>query len=259
MFNNIDIKKIKPSTAFIAKKVVHFEKVGSTNDVAKENTYEDGTLIIADTQTTGKGRLGREWVSENKSGIYMSIVLTPEISAEKISLLTLIAGISVCEALTDICNIPFKIKWPNDIVADGKKVCGILTEGIILPEKPKAIVGIGINVNQKSFADDLREKATSIYLLSNKNFDREIIINKVAEAFEKNYMDFIGNKPLKKKYESLCVNIDRKITATINGTQINATAMGITNNGELIVKKEDGTTLNINSGEVSVRGIYGYY
>ncbi len=255
---SIDIKKIQPSTAFIAKKIVYFENIGSTNDIAKENTYKDGTLIIADTQTMGKGRLGRNWASENKSGIYMSIVLTPKIPAEKISLLTLIAGISVCEALIEICNIPFKIKWPNDIVADGKKVCGILTEGVILPKETKAIVGIGINVNQKNFADDLCNKATSLYMLSGKTFEREKIITKVTEIFEKNYMDFISNKPFKEKYESLCININKKITATKNGKQINATAIGITNSGELIIKKEDGTTLNINSGEVSVRGIYGY-
>lgn len=256
---NMDIQKIKTDTSLIGRNIIYFENVDSTNNIAKKNSYENGTLIIAETQTKGKGRMGREWISEKNSGIYMSFVLIPKIPAERINILTLIAGLSVCEVLNEMYPVSFEIKWPNDIVTEGKKVCGILTEGVISQTESKAIVGIGINVNNKYFPDDLKEKATSLYLLTGRIFERENIIRKISDTFEKNYFDFINSKPLMEKYEKLCVNINREIVAIKDGMEIHATAIGITDTGELTVKKEDGTTLNINSGEVSVRGIYGYY
>lgn len=253
------IKKIKPNTNFIGQNIEYFKTLDSTNTVAKENDYKDGTLVIAENQTMGKGRMGREWISEQNSGIYMSIVLLPTMPAEKINSLTLLAGLSVCEVLNELCEISFKIKWPNDIVADGKKVCGILTEGIVSANNTKAVVGIGINVDNKSFSHELIDKATSLHMLTGKNFSKETVINKIAEAFEKKYIDFLNGKSFIKEYESLCVNINRRVTTIKDGNKIQGTAVGITETGEIIIKKEDGTSLNINSGEVSVRGIYGYY
>ncbi len=254
-----DTSKIKPNTNLIGHNIVYFETVNSTNTVAKENDFKDGTVVIAETQTAGKGRMGRTWESNQSTGIYMSIVLMPDISADRISLLTLAAGICVCRVLTKMCNIPFKIKWPNDIVADGKKVCGILTEGVISETQNKAVVGIGINVTNKNFGDELCNKASSIYMLTGKVFERENIINAVLEEFEKTYTDFIRGKSFIKDYEKLCINIDRQVTFVKDGKTVSGTAVNVAENGELVIKKEDGTTLNINSGEVSVRGIYGYY
>lgn len=256
---NTDISKIKPNTNLIGQNVVYFEAIDSTNTVAKQNYYKDGTVIIAESQTAGKGRMGRVWESEHNTGIYMSIVLMPDISADRISLLTLAAGICVCRVLTEMCNIPFKIKWPNDIVADGKKVCGILTEGVISETQNKAVVGIGINVTNKNFGDELCNKASSIYMLTGKVLERESIINNLLEEFEKTYTDFIEGKPFISDYEKLCININRQVTFVKDGEEINGIAVNVAENGELVIKKEDGTTLNINSGEVSVRGIYGYY
>ena len=250
--------KIKPNTNLIGGNVVYFETIDSTNTVAKENDYKDGTVIIAETQTAGKGRLGRSWESEEHSGIYMSVVLMPDISLERIPMLTLVAGISVCNVLTKLCNVPFKIKWPNDIVADGKKVCGILTEGVVSHKGTKAVVGIGINVNNKNFSNELSDKASSIYMLTGKSFERECIINTILEEFEKAYNNYLEGKQFIKDYEKLCININRQVTFIKDGVQINGTAVAVAGNGELVIKKEDGTTLNINSGEVSVRGIYGY-
>ena len=255
----MDIKKIKSDSSVIARNIIYFENIDSTNSVAKTKPYENGTLIIADTQSNGKGRMGREWISEKNSGIYMTYVLIPEIPAERINILTLVAGLSVCEALNKMYPVSFKIKWPNDIVAEGKKVCGILTEGVISQTESKAIVGIGINVNNRCFPDDLKQKATSLYLLTEQISEREKIIHKISDIFEKNYLDFLSGKPFMEKYEKLCVNINQEIAAIKDNTEIRATAIGLTDAGELIIKKEDGTTLNINSGEVSVRGIYGYY
>lgn len=257
--HNINFKKIKPNTKLIAQKIVYFKSVSSTNTLAKETECENGTLFIAESQTNGKGRMGRQWVSEENSGIYMSIVLFPEIPAGQINQLTLLAGLSVCKVLIELYGVDFKIKWPNDIVAYGKKICGILTEGVISNNRSKAVVGIGINVNNKKFDDELSHKATSLYMLTGKPSRREIIINKIAETFEKNYNDFLNGKSFIKEYENLCVNINHTISAIVESNAITGVAVGITDKGELMVKKEDGTTLNINSGEVSVRGIYGYY
>ena len=251
--------KIKPNTNLIGQNVVYFETIDSTNTVAKQNDYKDGTVIIAESQTAGKGRLGRVWESECNTGIYMSIVLMPNIPPERIPMLTLVAGISVCNVLTKMCDVDFKIKWPNDIVADGKKVCGILTEGVISKNQNKAVVGIGINVDNKSFVDELSDKASSIYMLTNKSFERESIINALLEEFEKAYNNYLEGKPFIKDYEKLCININRQVTFVKDGEQITGTAASVAESGELVIKKEDGTTLNINSGEVSVRGIYGYY
>ena len=259
MKTSIDTKKVKPNTNFIGQNVVYFETTDSTNTVAKQSDYKDGTVVIAESQTAGKGRMGRIWESEQNTGIYMSIVLMPDILPERIPMLTLVAGISVCNVLTKMCDVPFKIKWPNDIVANGKKVCGILTEGVISASKTKAVVGIGINVGNKSFGDELANKASSIYMLTNKNFEREDIINALLEEFEKAYNNYLEGKPFIKDYEKLCININRQVTFVKDGEQVNGTAISVADTGDLVIKKEDGTTLNINSGEVSVRGIYGYY
>ena len=108
---NMDIQKIKTDTSLIGRNIIYFENVDSTNNIAKKNSYENGTLIIAETQTKGKGRMGREWISEKNSGIYMSFVLMPKIPAERINILTLIAGLSVCEVLNEMYPVSFKIKW----------------------------------------------------------------------------------------------------------------------------------------------------
>ena len=259
MMKTIDTKKVKPNTNFIGQNVVYFETTDSTNTVAKQNDYKDGTVVIAESQTAGKGRMGRTWESEQNTGIYMSIVLMPDIPSHRIPMLTLVSGICVCRVLTKMCDVPFKIKWPNDIVAEGKKVCGILTEGVISPNKNKAVVGIGINVANKSFGDELSDKASSIYMLTGKVLERECIINNLLEELEKTYTDFIEGKPFISDYEKLCININRKVTFVKDGEETSGIAVNVAENGELVIKKEDGTTLNINSGEVSVRGIYGYY
>lgn len=257
---NINPHKIKPNTEFIAQNVVYYKTVDSTNTAARNTECKDGTLFIADAQTKGKGRMGREWISEKNCGIWMSIALMPEIESERINQITLITGLAVCETLTELYNLPFKIKWPNDIVIEGKKVCGILVEGVVKANKVKVINGIGINVNNMTFPVDLRDKATSLYLITGKKSDRTEIVNRFAEVFEKYYREFIGNgtKNLIEKYKNLCITLGREIVAVKDGKNIKATAVGITDAGELTIKKEDGTALNINSGEVSVQGIYGY-
>ncbi len=258
---NINIKKIKPNTDFTGKSINYFKVIDSTNNVAKNTACQNGDMFIAETQTAGKGRMGRSWVSEKKSGIWLSIALMPDVTQENINQLTLIAGIAVCNTLRELFNMPFEIKWPNDIVINGKKVCGILTEAVSIANKvEKVIVGIGINVNNKKFDDDLTEKATSLYMLTNKKSEREKIICRLAEILEKYYISFINNdiKTSIEEYKKLCVTLDKEIEIIKNTEHIKAYALDVTDKGELMAKKEDGTTLTVSSGEVSVRGIFGY-
>ncbi len=249
-------KNINPNTEFIAQNVKYYKTVDSTNNVACDDDCQNGTLFIAEKQTNGKGRMGRKWISKKGDSILMSLALIPQIRAERINLITLVTGISVCEALNKIYNIPFKIKWPNDIVIDGKKICGILTEG----KNTRIIIGIGINANQNSFTEDISHIATSLYMLTGKKSDRAKIINVFAEIFENHYVSLLKGDTdgIIEKYKKLCVNMDMDIIAVKNNNKIQGKAIDISKTGELIIKKEDGTTLNINSGEVSVRGMYGY-
>ena len=253
-------KNIKPNTKFIAQNVNYYKTIDSTNNIAKITNCPNGTLFIAETQTDGKGRMGRKWASKKNCGIWMSIVLIPDIPAEQVNFLTLTVGLAVCETLNKLYNLPFKIKWPNDIVINGKKVCGILTEGEADNDRiKKVVVGIGINVNTKSFPEELKNIATSIYMITGKKSNRAKIINTFAEIFESYYKSIInGNTDIIEKYKDLCITINKEVVAIKNTEQIKGIATDITKTGELTIKKEDGTTLNINSGEVSVRGIYGY-
>lgn len=254
-------KNIKPNTEFIAKNITYYKNIDSTNKAARNNDCKNGTLFIAEKQTDGKGRMGRKWVSDKGCGIWMSIALTPKTKPELINLITLVSGLAVCKTLNKLYKLPFKIKWPNDIVINGKKICGILTEGKAENGKiTKVVTGIGINVNSKSFPDEIEEIATSLYMLTGKKSDRAKIINTFAEIFEGYYKLLLKDDTgsIIEKYRNLCITIDKDIIAIKDNEEIKGKAIDIAQTGELIIKKEDGTTLNINSGEVSVRGMYGY-
>lgn len=244
-------------TKFIGHNIVYKEKVDSTNDLAKRNAHlDDGTVFIADTQTKGKGRLGREWDSQKGMGVWLTILLKPQIPPEEASEITLVAGVAACEAIKNGA----KIKYPNDIVIGTKKVCGILTECSQSADGDSYIVcGIGINVNQKSFEGELKDKATSLYEVTKQHLKREDIIRKLLEEFEKTYNIFLtdGFEDILQEYKNNCINIGKEVKATYHGKEIFGICTDITPNGEIVIETEN-ETLKINSGEVSIRGIYGY-
>ena len=248
-------KNIKPNTEFVAKNIMYYKTVDSTNIVARNTQCADGTLFIAEKQTAGKGRMGRIWVSQKGCGICMSMALMPDMNPADINVITLVTGLAVCETLNTIYKLPFKIKWPNDVVVGGKKICGILTECKTENGKiTKVITGIGINVNQKKFPLEIGDIATSIYILTGKKSNRETIINTFAKIFEDYYVLLLNGDTngIIERYKKLCVNIDMDIVAIKNNEKIHGKAIDVSKTGELIIKKEDGTLLNINSGEVTV-------
>ena len=199
-------------TKFIGKNVLHFETIDSTNDYAKKigNELRDGSVIISEEQTKGKGRLGRVWESKAGEGIWMSIILKPNIIPNKAPFITLIAGASIVKAL-NILGVDAKIKWPNDITINNKKLSGILTELSAEIERVNYIVvGIGMNVKDTDFEEELKDKATSLYK-ENYNVARIDIVKEILCQFEKLYLDYI-EKDDKKEVLDIC----RQYSAIIN-------------------------------------------
>lgn len=254
---NADLIKSGLKTDFIAQNVVYYDETDSTNTQAKlHSDMPDGTLFISEVQTVGKGRRGRSWSSPKGSGIWMSFLLKPSLLPSDVAQITLIAGLAVCRALGNNA----KIKWPNDIVIGSKKVCGILTEMSAEINCVNYVVcGIGINVNTVSFDEELSEKATSLFIETGMHHKRVPIVRKIAEEFEPLYKEFLesGMKNIIPAYRSECITIGREVSVIYQNKTINGKAIGIDNDGSLVVETAD-TTIIVSSGEVSVRGIYGY-
>lgn len=245
----------------------HFDVLDSTNKKANELAQqgcEHGTLITADAQEAGVGRRGRNWSSEKGTGIYMSMVLRPQIKTEHVSMLTLVAALAVAKALEQKGVYEKQtpcIKWPNDLVLHKKKICGILTELALAGTNiDYVIVGIGINVSNQMFPDEIKETASSILLETGKNIDRDELIVEIWNCFKNYYELFLRTQDfslLKEEYETYLVNKHQSVNVLDSAGSYKGTAIGITNKGELIVDTDKGKKL-VSSGEVSVRGIYGY-
>ena len=202
------------------------------------------------------------WTSPSGVGIWMSLVLRPKISPASASMLTLVAALSVREGIEKETGLLAGIKWPNDLVLNGKKICGILTEmSTELMEIQYVVPGIGINVNQTEFPDEIKETAASLYLESGKIWKRSGLIAAIMEAFEKNYDIFLETgdmSGLMEEYNQYLVNRGKEVCVLAPQGEYRAMADGINREGSLLVTRADGTREEIISGEVSVRGIYGY-
>ncbi len=281
--------------------IVRFEKIDSTNAEAKRlaQAGKQACVVVSDIQTAGRGRLGRSWESASEEGLWMSILLRPQISPQVAGQITLVTALALCRALEKLTftkkidreeGLSPQIKWPNDIILSGKKVCGILTEmslkgmGI-----DYLVVGIGVNVNQTSFPEELRDKATSLKREWNKEFSKEQLLQMILEECFRYYDVFLENQGignLKEPYEERLINRNRPVLICEqgmfsqdangkNGDEIGekevdsdsgekkqqrgytGIARGITDTGELLVETEQGMVA-VNAGEVSVRGVYGY-
>ena len=247
-----------------AGKTVHFAReTDSTNlwikRLAKEGASE-GTLALAEFQSAGRGRLGRSWEVPEGTSVMMSILLRPKFEPQYAPTLTLVMGMAVAKAVKNL-GFDVSIKWPNDVVVSHKKICGILTEmGVRDGKIDYAVIGVGINVNIKEFPEEMADKATSLYLESGREFDRSQIPGLVMEAFEEYYEKFAATcdlSGLKEEYESILANYDQPVRVLAK-EPYEGVARGITDGGELLVEKTDGTIVAVSAGEVSVRGLYSY-
>ena len=272
----IDAQKIKKllTAELIGSEIHIFDRVESTNDTAKEiaiSGCKEGAVVIADSQSKGRGRLGRMWESPSGVGIYLSIILKPK---KVVSQLTLVAGVAVAEAINEsfkfqvssfklknlknlqlaTCNLQPKLKWPNDININGKKAGGILTEGI---SKGKAvIVGIGINVNTppwggEGFPDELKDKATSIMMETGKRVDRNLLIAELLNSFEYWYEKFIEEgETVMKRWRELSDTFGRRISVSAENKVFEGVAEMIDSEGSLMLRQDNGSLKRISAGEV---------
>lgn len=243
-------------TKYMGRKLVCSDTVDSTNEEAKRNSdMPEGTLFIAERQTLGKGRRGRAWESPRGSGIWMSVLLKPDIPVETVSEITLAAGLAVARAAGGAL-----IKWPNDVVIGTKKLSGILTEMAAETDRIEYVIcGIGINVNNETFPSELSEKATSLFIETGERHDRSALAARVMNEFEPLYERLAagGFSAIRQEYEKLCVTLGRQVVVSRPGREFSGKAIGMRDNGALVVETEDGTA-DVASGEVSVRGMYGY-
>ena len=253
-------------TRWAGCKIHYFPETGSTNADAKryaEAGDPHGTLLVTDDQQSGRGRHGHTWSSPKGVNIAMSLILKPKFAPEYASRLTLIMGLAVAEGIREVTGLDARIKWPNDTVIHGKKVTGILTEMSAEPDFIQyVIVGIGINVNSEvtDFPEEIRDMAGSLKTESGQEQSRSKVIAAVMRYFEQYYEGFQKTLDLtgvKDRYEELLVNKDSTVRV-LEKEPYEGTCMGIDRDGSLLVQKTDGTTVKVNAGEVSVRGLYGY-
>ncbi len=248
--NLSEIKKYL-KTDVIGKNLICLDETDSTNSDCKRNCdAEEGTVFTAELQTAGRGRRGHIWLSPKSSGLWFSILLKPNVPLEKVSQITLIAGLAVCRVIGG------KIKYPNDIVIGTKKVCGILTELVC---GNNVVCGIGINVNNDSFEDEISKRATSLKTENGIEYNREKLLAEILNEFEKLYHEFLKNglHMIIDEYKKRCVTWKSEVTVSYESKSVRGVCSDITADGNIVVDTADGRIV-VNSGEVSVRGIYGY-
>lgn len=262
----ITVDKLKTAVGDcpIGRSLIVREVTDSTNlDIlrAYEEGAAHGTVAVAEKQTAGKGRRGRSWSSPPGENLYFSMLLIPEFEVEKASMVTLVMAVAVAQAIRRE-GLDARIKWPNDVVVNRRKVCGILTELHTRPDGSFCvIIGTGINVNQETFPEEIRETATSLKKEGKKTLDREKLLAGVLHFFSKAY-DSLAQagdlSGLKEEYEEMLVNLGAEVEVLDPKGAWKGIAEGINGTGELLVRHEDGSIEEVYAGEVSVRGIYGY-
>lgn len=262
IFNILELKSELKECSLISD-IKHFNEVSSTNIVAKDLALKNsphGTLVISDTQTLGKGRLGREWISP-KGGIWSSLILRPNLEPIDAPKLTQIAAAALTLTLKSY-GFDAKIKWPNDILINNKKICGILTEmSCDMDSINYVIVGIGINVNlsKEDIPIELQDKASSLYLVSGKTIERSFLYSSFLKNFSELYNDLLKN-PNTTIWIDICREnsafLGKEIIISSRKEDEKVTFIDLSNTGELIIKDSQGNVRNVLSGEISLSKNY---
>ena len=244
--------------------MIYAQSMTSTNIVLKqaaENGAAHGTVALCEEQTAGRGRRGRGWVSPMGQGLWVSLLIRPALVPGMAQLITFTAALAMAEAVEDTTGLDIRIKWPNDLVLQGKKVCGILLE---LSGDAEAIsyvvVGSGLNVGIEAYPPELQDSAFSLQAALGRPVERAPILRAYLAAMER-HMDSLTRKGLPgilPAYESKSCTLNQPVRVLGSGEEFAGTATGLDENGALLVRMEDGTTRRVLAGDVSVRGVMGY-
>ena len=245
----------------IGSEILVFDAIDSTNDLAKqylESDVAEGLVLIADSQTGGRGRMGRSWVSLQGVGIYLSVILKPQIQPSRVPQLTLLAGLATTLAVNEFTRQKARLKWPNDVLLNGKKLCGILCEYHSTQNREAGvIVGIGINVNHTltDFPDDLKSSATSLRIETGNSIDRLALVRALIGNLDQQYDAYLGNgeQAVIEKWLENSDMAGKKITVTQGKSATHGTALGLDSQGRLLLLSEKGEELAFDSGEVTLQ------
>jgi len=238
-------------------KIYAFDTIDSTNNCARALAgcwADEGTVIIAEQQTAGRGRLGRPWLANPNENLTFSIILRPSISTESINLLPLSVCVAIAEAVEKSTGLAVECKWPNDLLVRNKKVAGILLEGSYSQSKVDWIViGIGLNVNQTVFPADLESKATSLKLMAGRDIDRIALFHRILENLEQSYRagTRTGFHSILPQWTARTRMIDKKISVMERGTLLSGTVKGVSPDGGLVLQS-DGSERTIFAGDVTI-------
>ena len=258
------------TTQWAGRKLYYFDTTGSTNNDAKRLAEEGephGTVVVADIQNAGKGRRGRAWQTLSGTALSFTLLLRPDFAPDKASMITLVMALSVAQAVEEVAGAVATIKWPNDIVVNKKKICGMLTEMTMTPEMDEIqyiVVGVGINVNNGSpeeFEEEIRQAATSLRIETGRQIGRAVLLGRVLVRFEENYAAFLATldlSRLRESYQRHLQGVGSEVRVLDPAGEYTGISHGINDQGELIVVKENGEKVQVYAGEVSVRGLYGY-
>lgn len=247
-------------TKWAGCEVVYLKSIGSTNRHARMLAQEGaahGTLVVADEQTAGRGRRGRGWISPAGDGIFMSLIVRPNVHPSQVAKLSLLTALAVAEAIEKETGLDARIKWPNDIVISGRKVCGLLLEMTADEQCVYDVVaGVGINVHQKVFDEEIAQTASSLDLLGGKIYSRPGLVRAFLGAFE-NAME-LDDEAMMRAYCARSATLGSRVQVIALDGTYTGTAEGITDSGSLLVTDDAGQRHEVLAADVSVRGIMGY-
>ena len=245
-------------TKYFGKTIFTFDSIDSTNTIAKtleQSAAPHGTIVIAEEQSAGRGRLQRNWVSQKGKNLLFSVIVYPKFIMEKVSLLPFAGSLAVADAIEKVTDLSPTCKWPNDVLINNKKVCGMLLESSSGQQGiEKLILGIGVNVNQEVFGDDLRHKASSLKSECGKEIDRITLLQSILEELEHRYNQLSHFPPqqLLHDWKMKALLFGKKITVLENEFSFSAIAIDVDENGSLIIETDDGQRRNIFAGDVSL-------
>lgn len=245
------------------ERIVHLSCVDSTNRYARMLAAQGaahGTLVVAEEQTEGRGRRGRGWISPAGEGIFMSLIIRPTCLPERVAMLSLQTALAVALAIRRVTGLEAKIKWPNDIVVSGRKVCGMLLEMDADAQQVRSVVaGVGINVHQRSFPEEIAGTASSLDLLCGRRIPRMEIVEAFLAAFDEvDAMVKENAGRFMEAYRASSATVGQRVQVIALGGAYTGTALDVTDSGSLIVRDEEGQCREVLAADVSVRGLMGY-